>query len=181
MLTKASVQSTDTVLVTGASGGVGSAAIQLARARGARVIAVTSPSKSDALKDLGADATIGRNADYVSEIGANNVDVVIDLVAGPQWPSLLEVLRPGGRCAVAGAIGGPLVELDVRTLYLKDLSFFGCTVLEPGVFGRLVDHIADGKLRPLVAQSYPLGEIAEAQSAFESKTHIGKIVLSVES
>lgn len=180
MLTRANVQSTDTVLITGASGGVGSAAVQLARIRGAHVVAVTSPSKSQALRDLGADATVDRDADYIHEIGANNIDVVVDLVAGPKWPSLLEVLRPGGRYTVAGAIAGPLVELDVRTLYLKDLSFFGCTVLEQDVFGRLVQYIEDGQLRPLVAHTYPLSQIVEAQSKFQSKTHIGKIVLSID-
>ena len=116
MLTRAAVKSGETVLVTGASGGVGSAAVQLASARGARVVAVTSANKADKLKALGADETLDRDADYVSALGAGQVDVVIDLVAGRKWPSLLDVLRPGGRYAVAGAIAGPLVELDVRTL-----------------------------------------------------------------
>ena len=61
----------------------------------------------------------------VAVLGQNSVDVVIDLVAGPRWPALLDVMRPGGRYAVSGAIAGPIVELDVRTLYLKDLRFFG--------------------------------------------------------
>ena len=107
------------------------------------------------------------------------MDVVIDLVAGPKWPSLLDVLRPGGRYAVAGAIAGPLVELDVRTLYLKDLSFFGCTVLEPEVFGNLIKRIERGDIEPLVAKTYPLSEIGAAQDAFAAKNHIGKIVLSL--
>ncbi|MEM9028615.1 MAG: alcohol dehydrogenase family protein [Pseudomonadota bacterium] len=180
MLTRANVRAEDTVLVTGASGGVGSAAVQLAKARDANVIAVTSPNKAAALRSLGAAEIVLRDADYVQVLGANTVDVVIDLVAGPQWPSLLDVLRPGGRNAVAGAIGGPMVELDVRTLYLKDLSFFGCTVLEPEVFRSLVQHIEQDRIRPLVASTYPLQDIAAAQAAFESKTHIGKIVLSVD-
>ena len=110
--------------------------------------------------ELGADATLGRDADYVQELGASSVDVVVDLVAGPTWPSLLDLLKPKGRYAVAGAIAGPIVELDVRTLYLKDLSFFGCTVLEPEVFGNLVKRIEDGQIKPLVAETYPLNEIA---------------------
>ena len=91
----------------------------------------------------------------------------------------LDLLKPKGRYAVAGAIAGPVVELDVRTLYLKDLSFFGCTVLEPEVFGNLVKRIEDGQIKPLVAETYPLSEIAAAQSAFAAKGYIGKIVLSV--
>ncbi|MEP0155387.1 alcohol dehydrogenase family protein [Pseudophaeobacter sp.] len=179
MLTRAAVKSGETVLVTGASGGVGSAAVQLASARGARVVAVTSARKADKLKALGADETLDRDANYVSTLGAGQADVVIDLVAGRKWPSLLDVLRPGGRYAVAGAIAGPLVELDVRTLYLKDLSFYGCTVLEPEVFGNLVTRIERGDIAPLVAETYSLHEIGAAQDAFGRKGHIGKIVLSL--
>ena len=158
---------------------MGSATIQLARARGAKVVAVTSPSKEQSLLDLGADRTLDRTSDLVAELGKNSVDAVIDLVAGAQWPSLLDVLRPKGRYAVAGAIGGPIVELDVRTLYLKDLSFFGCTVLEPQVFGNLVKRIERKEIRPLVAEVHPLQEIATAQKHFTEKGYIGKIVLDV--
>ena len=179
MLTRANVCSGETVLVTGASGGVGSAAVQLARARGATVFAVTSPAKADALRDLGAEKTLNRTDDLVAELGVNSVDVVIDLVAGPKWPTLLDVMRPGGRYAVAGAIGGHTVELDVRTLYLKDLSFFGCTVLEPEVFGNLIGRIERGEIKPLVAETYPLKDIAKAQESFGQKGHTGKIVLEV--
>lgn len=179
MLTRAGVRAGETVLVTGASGGVGSAAVQLARARGADVVAVTSPAKAAGLRELGAVRTLDRDADYVQELGEGAVDVVVDLVAGPAWPSLLRVLRPGGRYAVSGAIAGPVVELDVRTLYLKDLSLFGCTVLEPEVFGGLVQRIERGEVRPLVAATYPLAEIAAAQEEFQAKGHLGKIVLTV--
>lgn len=180
MLTRAAVKAGETVLVTGASGGVGSATVQLASARGAKVVAVTSASKADKLKTLGADQTLDRDADYLSALSVGQVDTVIDLVAGPKWPSLLDVLRPGGRYAVAGAIAGPIVELDVRTLYLKDLSFFGCTVLEPEVFGNLVERIERGDIAPLVAETYPLRDIGAAQDAFGEKGHIGKIVLSLD-
>ncbi|MBV2360816.1 alcohol dehydrogenase family protein [Thalassococcus sp. CAU 1522] len=180
MLTRAAIGPEDTVLVTGASGGVGSAAVQLARARGARVVAVTSPAKADALKALGTDSTLARDEDTVAVLGANSVDAVIDLVGGPAWPRLLEVLRPGGRYAVSGAIAGPIVPLDLRTLYLKDLSFFGCTVLDPQVFGALVGRIERGEIKPLVAATYPLRDIAAAQAAFQEKGHVGKIVLTID-
>ena len=180
MLTRANVQKGETVLVTGASGGVGSATVQLAQARGANVIAITSASKADALRQLGAMKTLDRGDDLVAKIGAGTIDVVVDLVAGPKWPSLLDVLRPGGRYAVAGAIGGPMVELDVRTLYLKDLSFFGCTVLEPQVFANLVGRIERKEIVPLVAETYPLRAIAAAQTAFGEKGYIGKIVLELD-
>ena len=179
MLTRAKVCAGETVLVTGASGGVGSAAVQLAKVRGAIVIGVTSATKSAALSDIGVDTIVARGENYTDRLGINSVDVVIDLVGGKKWPELLEVLRPGGRYAVSGAIGGPLVELDIRTLYLKDLSFFGCTVLETAVFGNLISNIESGRVRPLVAETFDLGEIAKAQREFEKKSHIGKIVLVV--
>ena len=180
MLTRANVTSGETVLVTGASGGVDSAAVQLARARGAHVIAITSPAKSEALLALGADRTLSRDANLIVELGQGTVDVVIDLVAGPGWPQLLDVLRPGGRYAVAGAIAGAMVELDVRTLYLKDLTLFGCTVLEPEVFGNLVRRIENGEIAPLVAEEHELADIKDAQLSFGQKTHTGKIVLRVD-
>nr|WP_194842436.1 alcohol dehydrogenase family protein [Vibrio owensii] len=180
MLTRSRVAKGDRVLISGASGGVGSAAIQLAKARGATVIAITSPSKNEQVLELGADEVVPRNANLVEALGSNSVDVVIDLVAGDQWPQFLEVLRPKGRYAVSGAIGGAMVELDVRTLYLKDLSFFGCTVLEPEVFGNLVHHIEQGNIKPLVAQTFPLGDVNQAQAAFQEKGHVGKMVLTVK-
>lgn len=179
MLTRSQVIDQDTVLVTGASGGVGSAAVQLAKARGARVIAITSAGKKQQLLDLGADVIVDRSEDLVEVLGQNSVDVVIDLVAGQQWPELLKVLKPKGRYAVSGAIGGAMVELDVRTLYLKDLSFFGCTVLEPQVFHNLVKVIESGKIQPILAQVFDLKDINQAQERFEQKRHVGKIVLSV--
>ncbi|WP_261824972.1 alcohol dehydrogenase family protein [Vibrio neonatus] len=179
LLTRAQVVKGDRVLISGASGGVGSAAIQLAKARGATVIAITSASKHDLVLGLGANTVVNRNENLGETLGTNSVDVVIDLVAGEQWPQFFDVLRPKGRYAVSGAIGGALVELDVRTLYLKDLSFFGCTVLEPEVFCNLVSLIEQGKIKPLVAKTFPLEAISQAQTEFQEKKHVGKIVLTV--
>lgn len=167
----------ETVLITGASGGVGSAAVQLARVRGAAVIAQAALPKFDEVRALGATRLVRRGADLLAELGAESVDVVIDLVAGPGWPQYLEVLRKGGRYAVAGAIAGPLVELDVRTLYLKDLSLLGCTFQEDIVFENLIRCIERGAIRPLVARTYPLSDIAAAQTDFLAKKHTGKLVL----
>ncbi|MGE3225674.1 MAG: alcohol dehydrogenase family protein [Parvibaculaceae bacterium] len=177
MLHRTNVQSGEHVLVTGASGGVGSAAVQLAKRRRARVTAVAARSKIKEVEAIGADRVVPREESLERHLGRNAVDVVLDLVAGPQWPELPEVLKRGGRYAVAGAIAGPLVELDVRTLYLKDLSFFGCTFQEDEVFETLVSYIERGEIRPLVARSYPLRDIATAQADFLSKRFTGKLVL----
>jgi len=181
MLFRAKLDDGETVLITGASGGVGSAAIQLAKRRGANVIAVSGAAKADEVKSLGADVVVDRNDDLLEVLGADRVHVVVDLVAGPAWPRLLDVMKPGGRYTVAGAIAGPMVELDVRTLYLKDLNFFGCTVLEHGVFANLVSYIEKGEIKPLVARSYPLKDIVEAQKDFLEKRHTGKLVLEIGS
>ncbi|HWA42859.1 MAG TPA: alcohol dehydrogenase family protein [Hypericibacter adhaerens] len=177
MLTRAGLGQDETVLVTGASGGVGSAALQLARRRGARIIAVANPSKTAALEALGASRVLARDADLVAAVGPESVDVVIDVAGGPQFPQLLELLRRGGRYAAAGAIAGPVVALDLRTLYLKDLRLLGCTVLEPGVFENLVRYIERGEIRPVIAGIHPLREIVAAQKEFLAKQHTGKIVL----
>jgi NADPH:quinone reductase-like Zn-dependent oxidoreductase len=179
LLTRANVTANDVVLVTGASGGVGSAAVQLAKARDATVVGVTHSSKSDGVLSLGAQKTLDRGDNIVQKLGENSVDVVIDLVAGGQWPDLLDVLKPFGRYAVAGAIAGPLVELDVRTLYLKDLSLFGCTVLDENVFSNLVNRIEAEEISPVISDFFSLGEIVRAQKQFETKQHIGKLVIDM--
>ena len=179
LLTRARVTASDTVLITGASGGVGAAAVSLAKARGARVLALTSAAKAEAVLGLGAARTLLREEGPLGGLGANAADVVIDLVGGKDWPRLLEALRPGGRLAVSGAVAGPLVELDLRTLYLKDLSLFGCTALDDGVFAALVRRIEAGEAHPVVAETFSLREIGAAQARFKEGRHVGKIALTV--
>ncbi|MDX1609076.1 MAG: alcohol dehydrogenase family protein [Halofilum sp. (in: g-proteobacteria)] len=177
LLHRSGVGADDRVLVTGASGGVGSSAVQLARARGAEVVAVAGASKADWVREHGAGRVIDRDADPVEALGEESVSVVIDLVGGSGWPRLLEVLRRGGRYATSGAIAGPIVELDLRTLYLKDLSLFGSTHQDDGVFQGLIQHIEQGRIRPVVSQTYPLRDIVQAQEDFLAKRHTGKLVL----
>lgn len=177
LLHRSGVGETDRVLVTGASGGVGSAAVQLARCRGAEVVAVSSAAKADWVRRLGAAQVIDRDQDPAAALGRDSVSVVVDLVAGPAWGRLLDMLGRGGRYATSGAIAGPMVELDIRTLYLKDLTFFGCTWQEAVVFKNLVRYIEQGRIRPLVSRTYPLGKISQAQEDFLSKRYPGKLVL----
>lgn len=179
LLTRSGVAPGQRVLVTGASGGVGSAAVQLARARGATVIAVSTAAKAGRLRQIGADEVIDRDRPASDQLGRNSVDVVIDLVGGESWPDLLHVLRHGGHYATSGAIAGPMVSLDLRTLYFKDLTLHGCTDFPPETFGRLVRWLESGKVAPLVAHVFPLAEIARAQKTFLAKSHVGKIVLSI--
>lgn len=163
------------VLITGASGGVGLAAVQLAKRRGAHVTAVTSPGKAGVIRSLGADSTISRDEPF----GRDAFDVVVDVVAGPRWPDVIDALRRGGRYVTAGAIAGPVVELDVRTLYLRDLALFGSTFQPNNILEDVVGYIERGELRPQIAQEFDLRELREAQSAFLGKQHVGKIVIRV--
>ena len=167
----------ETILITGASGGVGSAAIQLAKLRDATVIAQCAVEKKEEVIQIGADKIVFRNSDLLKEIGRDAVDIVIDLVGGPKWTQLLDILKPGGRYATSGAIAGPIVKLDLRTLYLKDLTLYGCTFQSKEVFRNIIKYIEENKIKPLVAKSYPLKEIKKAQLDFLSKKFTGKLVL----
>ncbi|MFI7495109.1 alcohol dehydrogenase family protein [Kocuria sp. M4R2S49] len=176
MVRRAGITTGVRVLVTGASGGVGSAVVQLAKLRGAHVIGTASKAKQDQVLTLGADEVIGRD-DPQRVLGAESVDVVIDNVAGPGFPAMLGLLERGGTYVSSGAIGGPLVELDMRTFYLKDLTLIGCTAWDEEVFPDVVSYIERGEVRSLLAKVFPLDQIAAAQQAFLEKTHVGNFVL----
>lgn len=183
MLQRSQLRPGESVAVPGASGGVGSALVQLAGRRGARVVAIAGESKLAAVSDLGADAVVAReSADVVSaavEANGGSFDVVADVVGGETFGGWLEALCRGGRYVTSGAIAGPVVDLDLRTLYLKDLQLHGATVYAPGVFGDLVGYIERNEVKPVVGGTYPLEEIGAAQQAFAHKRHIGSLVITV--
>lgn len=178
MLTRANVTHTDTVLVPGASGGVGGALVQLAKRRGARVIAMASEPKHADVARLGADRILPRApSDLRTALGGDKITVVADVVGGPYWPTLIDILERGGRYTCSGAIAGPMVELDLRTLYLRDLTFTGSTVIPVSVMHALVSYIEAAAIRPALAATYPLSELHAAQTAFMEKKHTGNIVV----
>lgn len=177
MVQRAGVAAGELVLIAGASGGVGSAAVQLAKRRGARVAAITGAEKAAALSDLGADVIIERDADPVRALGEASVDVVIDNVAGAKFPQMLKVLKRGGRLISSGAIAGPVVQLDMRDMYLKDITLMGSTAWDAPVFPNLISYIERGEIRPLLAKTFPLSEIVTAQQEFLHKNHVGNFVL----
>ena len=177
MLHRAGVGAGDRVLVSGASGGVGSAVVQLARCRGAEVIAITTAHKAAQVRGLGAHRVLQREDDPATVLGEGVVDVVVDNVAGAGFGPLLRTLRRGGRYVSSGAIAGPLVQLDMRTLYLNDLTLIGCTAWDAPVFAQLVRTIERNAIRPLVAGVFALQNIAQAQRAFLDKAHVGNLVL----
>ena len=173
MIQRAGVRSGDRVLVTGASGGTGSASVQLAARRGAHVVAMASQSKFEEVRALGAHELVERGEALEPE----SCDVVIDNVAGPGFPAALEAVRRGGCLVTSGAIAGPIVDLDVRTLYLRDIRLIGSTAWDEPVFPNLVGYIERGEIRPRVAKTFPLTDIVAAQQEFLRKAHVGKFVL----
>ena len=177
MLQRAKLARGEHVLVAGASGGVGSAAVQLARWRGATVTAIAGKAKMAQVRAIGADHVIERDADLVRLLGESSVDLVVDNVAGPAFGAMQKLLKRGGRYVSSGAIGGPLVTLDMRTFYLKDVTLVGCTAWDAPVFPNLINAIESGAIRPLVARTFPLEQIADAQRAFLDKAHVGNFVL----
>lgn len=177
MIHRAAVGSGMRVLVAGASGGVGSAAVQLAKRRGAHVIGQTTAEKAAAVRAIGADAVVERGADLRDILGRDAVDVVIDNVAGPGFGAMLDVLRRGGTYVSSGAIGGPVVDLDMRQFYLKDLTLIGCTGWDEPVFPNLISYVENREIRPLLARTYPLSDIVAAQQEFLKKSHVGNFVL----
>jgi NADPH:quinone reductase-like Zn-dependent oxidoreductase len=185
MLVRTRLQSGETILVTGASGGVGTANIQLAKLRGARVIAVASMEKGEHIRSLGADFFISRQTPdlfraVIELVGKNAIDVVADVTGGPTTASLLRVLRRAGRYTTAGAIAGPVAEIDLRQIVYKDLEMYGVTNPQAETFTRLVQYIEDEQLKPLVSQSFPLKDLAQAQRLFIEKSHVGKFVIRMK-
>lgn len=185
MLRRARLAIGETILITGASGGVGSALIQLARLRSATIIALSTAEKAGALKALGADAVIRRGQDdwqggVRTVTGKDKVDLVADVVGGPVFTKCLNVMKRGARYVTVGAIAGKTVELDLSQLYLKDWELIGATVTSPDIFPSLIRYIENAQLKPLVAKTYPLADIRAAQEDFLRKRHIGNIVLETD-
>jgi NADPH:quinone reductase-like Zn-dependent oxidoreductase len=177
MLHRAGVAKDDHVLITGASGGVGSAAVQLAKRRGAIVTAVAGKAKCEKVQAIGADRVIVSGENLLDALGEKSVDVVVDNVAGAGFSGMLKVLKRGGRFVSSGAIAGPLVTFDMRDFYLKDLTLIGCTAWDEPVFPNLVSYIKKGEIKPLVAKIFSLEQIVAAQKEFAEKKHVGKFVL----
>lgn len=182
MLERAALRAGERVLVTGASGGVGSGIVQLARARGAIPYAVVGKGKEQAVLDIGAEKVITRGgADLLTAVdeatGGEPIDVVADLVGGAIFNDLLRILRPEGRYTTAGAIAGPVVQLDLRTMYLKQLQLNGSSQGTRADFRRIVRYVEEKKIRPIVGGVYKLSDFHRAQTDFMAKDFVGKLVV----
>ncbi|QEN06331.1 alcohol dehydrogenase [Thiospirochaeta perfilievii] len=177
MLGRAKLKEGETVCITGASGGIGSATVELAKIRKAKVIAITSKSKMEVLKNAGADIVLDRSENLVEKIGEKSIDLLVDNVAGDNFSKLISLIRPGGRVVTSGAIAGPIVDIDLRQIYLKDITLYGCTAWDEDSFPRLIQYIEKGLIHPHIAGTYPLEDIAKAQKELSLRKHFGKFVL----
>ncbi len=183
LIARTNLRPGESAVISGASGGVGSAAIQLCKHRGASIIAIASAGKADGLLKLGVSKVIDRNEafleDAIVDAANGQVDVALDVVGGTMFMPLIKALRQGGRYSSSGAIAGPCVEFDLRQLIYKDLQMTGATIVPPGTMTRLVRLIENSKLKPMLALSFPLEELAKAQQVFMTKKHTGNIVVTL--
>lgn len=175
MINRAECAGGERVVVTGSSGGVGSAAVELLAGRGCHVIARTSQSKVSAVEALGASEVSVRDVDAVSAI--DEVDAVIDVVGGGEFAELIDRLRDGGRLVTAGAIAGPVVSFDIRRLYLRQRRLIGSTMCTPGDFVELARIASAGGVHPHVEEVFALDQLPEAQRRFGAKSFFGKLVI----
>ena len=185
LVTKAQVGPADTVLVLAASSGLGSAAVQVAKLLGAKVIATAGDSqKMRRAGELGADHTVNHyDQDVLGEVmritGKRGVDVVIEHVGKATWEGSLKCLAKGGRLVTCGATSGAQATTDLRYVYNRELTIYGSFMARLGELLQVVRLFEEGRLKTLVDSVYPLKEAAEAQGRMEGSKHFGKIVLRV--
>lgn len=184
MLTrKAPVRPGDDVLVMAAGSGVGVAAVQIAKLHGARVIATaSSDDKLARARALGADETINhRTQDLVAEVkrltGKRGVDIVFEHVGAEVWPKLILATARGGRIVTCGATSGWDARTDLRHVFFRQLEILGSTMGPKGDLFPILDHVAAGRLTPIVDRTMPLAEAQAAHRLLESRAVFGKIVL----
>jgi NADPH:quinone reductase-like Zn-dependent oxidoreductase len=183
MLERASLGPGETIVITGAAGGVGTALIQLALVRRARVVAIAGANKEQRIRQLGAHEFVPREKPDLQGaiedvIGARGAQVAADVVGGDMFGALLKLLCRGGRYTAAGAIGGPVTRIDLRDLIYKDLEMFGITNPTAATFARLVELVQTGQVQPILEQVFPLAELRTAQEHLLKRTHVGKYVIT---
>lgn len=177
---RARLEGGETVLVTGASGGVGVHALQIARILGARVVALTSHAeKAEALRALGADEVIVAGVDFHREVlrRTGGVDVALELVGAPTFNSSLRSLRGGGRLVVVGNVTAERVEVNPGWVILREVSVLGSLSASRRDVADVVDWVVRGRLSPVVAATLPLAEARAAQEQLARQSVIGRIVL----
>ena len=186
LITRGQVQAGESVLIVGASGGVNTAAIQVARQAGARVLVVGSSAAKLALAEsLGAEVVIDRNRDEnwskaaFEATGRRGADVVVDNVGAGTFPLSLRAARKGGRILTVGNTGGPKFEVDNRFVFGKHLTIIGSTMGTLRDFATVMNLVFEGKLHAVLDRTYPLRQAGAAQELLAAGQQMGKITLAI--
>ncbi|MEW6567189.1 MAG: zinc-binding dehydrogenase [Chloroflexota bacterium] len=186
LITRGRLQAGETVLIVGASGGVNTASIQVAKLAGARVVVVgSSPAKLALAQSLGADVLIDRSQEenwsraVYEATGRRGVDVVVDNVGAGSMPLSLRAARKGGRVLTVGNTGGPTFEIDNRYIFGKHLSILGSTMGTRADFATVMELVFQGRLKPALDRQYPLVEARAAQERLAAGEQMGKITLAI--
>lgn len=185
LISRGGLKPGETVLIIGIGGGVATAAMQIAKYAGAKVI-VTSGSEEKLQKalNLGADSAINhREKDFAAEVGKmtgkRGVDAVVDSVGADTWQKSILSLAKGGRLITCGATSGPNPKEDILRIFWKQLSIIGSTMGNQREFTELLRAFETGRLKPIVDKAYPLAEAVKAVQRLEEQNQFGKIVLTI--
>ena len=183
LITTANLKPGETVLINAAGSGVGSAAVQVAKLAGARVIASAgSDEKLRRARKLGAHEAVNYNDTSISEAvldmtAGAGVDVAFDMVGGTILLQTIQALASGGRLATVGAHAGEKVKIDMIEFFRKHISMHGCGRSTKSIFAKVFDLMADGGLRPIIHQKFPLAQAGEAHAIMESRDFFGRMIL----
>lgn len=184
LVTRGRLAAGETVVIGAASSGVGSYAVQLATALGARVVAVTSSAeKATEAKVLGAEEVVRRDRDDLAEQLAaatgGRADLSLD-PTGALWQPFLAATRPGGRLVALGQMASAQATVRVQTVYWRQVDILGSSMGSPADFGALLDNLAAHPWRPVIDSVYPLSDIAAAYQRLDSLERVGKVVIDVD-
>ena len=183
LVRRAKIQVGETVFVWGAGSGVGTMAIQIAKAKGCNVIATAgSEKKINHAKDLGADFVLDHyNQNIVNQVkeytDGFGVDVIIEHVGEATWEKSMKILGKGGRLVTCGATTGPKVNIDIRHLFSKQQSIMGSTMGDSAAFDECLSLILDKKIKPIIDRSFSFEKIRDAHDYLENSSHVGKVIL----
>jgi NADPH:quinone reductase-like Zn-dependent oxidoreductase len=182
LITRGRLRAGESALITGASGGVASAAIQIAHHVGARVYAVTTADHLEQVRGLGADVVYDRTqVDFSkavwSDTNKRGVDVIFDSVGEAIWRQNVRAAGRLGRVVVYGGTTGPRLETDARLLFWKQLEIIGTTMSNRREFTEVMQLVFTGVLQPVIDVTWPLERVREAHARLEAGEHFGKIVL----
>jgi alcohol dehydrogenase len=184
LFTRGHIKAGEKVLILGASGGVGVSCLQFAKMAGCEVFACTSSEeKGRKLKELGADHIINyvETPDFSKAVwtasGKKGVDVAINFTGGDTWIQTQRCMAVGGRILTCGSTAGHMCEIDVRFLWHRETEIIGSRAYEPKDIVACLDHVASGKLRPVIESTFPLEQAAKGVSLLEDRKIFGKVII----